>query len=94
MLIISAAIVTIGLNLFKSKSRQIEYQGFFNAKIIRVLGTSGQMSYGAVIYKERQHRVRSTMLLRLNQKVCIGIIESSRFIRLRGYIVVDDAKCR
>lgn len=93
LLAISVSVTLVGLFVFDKQFEQTVYKGFFKAEIIKVLGTSGQMSYGAIKYKGRTHRIRSAMLLKLNQKVCVGIVEPSILIRFPGYMVVDDVNC-
>jgi hypothetical protein len=90
---VAVSITFIGLYVFDMKFAQTEYKGFFETEINRVLGTVGQMFYGGVTYKGRSHRVRSIKRLRLNQTVCIGIVEHIIPFKLNSYIVVDDNKC-
>lgn len=91
---IAASITFIGLYVFDAKFAQTEYKGFFKTEINSVLGTRGQISHGVVKYNGRSHRVRSTTLLRLNQKVCVAIVEHFLPFKLNTYFVVDDDNCR
>jgi hypothetical protein len=90
---IAASITFIGLYVFDMKFAETEYKYFFETDINRVLGTDGQMFYGGVTYKGRSHRVRSITRLRLNQNVCIGVVEHILPFKINSYIVVDDDKC-
>jgi hypothetical protein len=90
---VAVSITCIGLYAFDMKFAHTEYKGFFEAEINRFLGTGGQIFYGGVTYKGRSHRVRSVTRLRLNQKVCIGVVEHVLPFKLNSYVVVDDDKC-
>lgn len=92
ILVLAIPIALIGLYVFDFKFAQTEYKGFFKAEINRVLATGGQMSYHSVSYKGRTYKVASIKRLRLNQKVCIGIVEHVVPFKINTYFVVDDNK--
>ena len=94
ILAISSLITFVGLSLFDSEGTNIKYDKFFESKINRVLGSGGQFYYGAVRFQGRTYRVQSIKLLRLDQKVCVGRVESVLISEFNLYKVVDGAMCR
>ena len=94
LLTISSLITFVGLSLFDSVGNNIEYDKFFESKVNRVLRSGGQFYYGAVRYNGRTYKVQSNVPLRLDQKVCVGRVESVLISEFKLYKVVDYAMCK